>query len=84
MDWSGVDYCDDFNQLFGLSFWRHPFTAEDPLVTKWCNATFLQTCSDEQTHLHLGWPEGEYIINKYIFFDETTPLTIYMHEKYNT
>ncbi len=22
--------------------WRHPFTAEDPLVSKWCNATFLQ------------------------------------------
>ncbi len=29
-------------QLFGLSFWRHPFTAEDPLVSKWCKATFLQ------------------------------------------
>ncbi len=28
--------------LFGLSFWRHPFTAEDPLVSKWCNANFLQ------------------------------------------
>ncbi len=22
-----VDYCDVFYQLFGLSFWRHPFTA---------------------------------------------------------
>ncbi len=31
-----------FYQLFGLSFWRHPFTAEDPLLSKWCNATFLQ------------------------------------------
>ncbi len=29
-----MDYCD--------SFWRHPFTAEDPLLSKWCNATFLQ------------------------------------------
>ncbi len=29
-------------QLFGLSFWWHPFTAEDPLVSKWCNVTFLQ------------------------------------------
>ncbi len=51
MDWGGMDYlwiilfwC--FCQLFGLSFWRHPFTAEDPLVSKWCNATFLQICSD--------------------------------------
>ncbi len=39
-DWSGVDYCG-FYQLFGLSFWRHPFTAEDLWVSKWCNATFL-------------------------------------------
>ncbi len=41
MDWSGVDYCDVY-QLSGLSFWRHPFTAADPLLSKWCNATFLQ------------------------------------------
>ncbi len=31
-----------FYQLFGLSFWRHPFTAEDPLVRKWCNDELLQ------------------------------------------
>ncbi len=36
----GLLWC--FYQLFGLSFWRHPFTAEDPLVSKWWNATFLQ------------------------------------------
>ncbi len=34
----GLLWC--FYQLFGLSFWRHPFTAEHPLVSKWCNATF--------------------------------------------
>ncbi len=39
-----------FYQLFGLSFWWHPFTAEDPLVSKWCNPTFLQICSDEETN----------------------------------
>ncbi len=39
-----------FYQLFGLSFWRHPFTAEDPLVSKWCTATFLQICFDEETN----------------------------------
>ncbi len=32
-----------FYQLFGLSFWWHPFTAEHPLLRQWCNATFLQT-----------------------------------------
>ncbi len=24
-----------FYQLFGLSFWRHPFTAEEPLMMQW-------------------------------------------------
>ncbi len=37
--------------LYGLSFWRHPFTAEDPLVSKWCNAKFFKICSDEQKNL---------------------------------
>ncbi len=36
----GLLWC--FYQLFGLSFWRHPFTAEHPLMSKWWNATFLQ------------------------------------------
>ncbi len=36
----GLLWC--FYQLFGLSFWRHPFTAEDPLVSKWWNATVSQ------------------------------------------
>ncbi len=35
-----------FYQLFGLSFWRHPFTAEHPLVSKWCIAKFLQICEE--------------------------------------
>ncbi len=37
-----------FYQLFGLSFWWHPFTAEHPLVSKRFNAKFLQVCSDEE------------------------------------
>ncbi len=36
----GLLWC--FYQLFGLSFSRHPFTAEDSLLSKWCNDTFLQ------------------------------------------
>ncbi len=36
LEWCGLLWC--FYQLFGLSYWRHPFTAQDPLVSKWCNA----------------------------------------------
>ncbi len=67
--WTGVVWCGllwCFYQLFGLSFWRHPFTPEDPLVSMQCNAKFLQICSDEkQTYLRHGWPEGEDILSKY-------------------
>ncbi len=40
-----VDYFDVLD-----SFYWHPFTAEDPLVSKWCNATFLQIRSNEETN----------------------------------
>ncbi len=36
----GLLWC--FYQVFRLSFWWHPFTAEDPLLSKWCYDTFLQ------------------------------------------
>ncbi len=40
-DWTVVDYCDVFISCLD-SFWRHPFTAEDPLMSKRCDTTFLQ------------------------------------------
>ncbi len=41
----GLLWC--FYQLFGLSFWWHPFAAEDTLVSKWIVFTtyFTNTCS---------------------------------------
>ncbi len=69
----GLLWC--FYQLFGLSFWRHPFTAEDPLVSKWCNAKSLQICSDEETNPSTSWMTWEcvkfhiwvkYSFNKYL------------------
>ncbi len=67
MDWSGVDYWDVFYQLFGLSFWRHPFTADDPFLSKWCNATFLQI-----------WWRNKLIVWGWVHFQQmfrwTTPL----------
>ncbi len=73
----GLEFCGllwvwCFNQLFELSFWRHPFTVEDPLVSKWCNATFVQICSYEETNSSTsGWHDGEFI---FIFFGWTITL----------
>ncbi len=39
VNWWTVDYCDVFIRL---SFWRHPFTAEHPLMRHCCRDTFLQ------------------------------------------
>ncbi len=40
-------------------------------VSKWWNATFSKSALlKKQTHLHLGWPEGEYIFSKFSFLGE--------------
>ncbi len=44
-----VDYFDVFISCLDSFYW-HTFTAEDPLVSKWCNATFLQIRSNEETN----------------------------------
>ncbi len=49
----GLLWC--FYQLFGLSFWRHPFTAEDPFVSKWCNATVLQSVPMKKQNSSTSW-----------------------------
>ncbi len=53
LEWCGLLWC--FYQLFEISFWRHPFTAEDTLMSKWCNAKFLQMCSDAETNSSIYW-----------------------------
>ncbi len=55
-----VDYCDVFYELFRLSFWRYPLTADDPLVS---NDVMLihpiiypkSVSIKKKTNLHLGW-----------------------------
>ncbi len=76
MDWSVVDYCDVFNQLFGLSFWRHPFTAEHPLLSKWCNATFLQIGFSEEV-TNSSWSQKVLMHGFSIFEDEYIPLNLF-------
>ncbi len=43
-----------FYQLFGISFWWHTFTEENPLVSKWYNAKFKSVPVKKQTPLYLG------------------------------
>ncbi len=40
-----------FYQLFKLSFWRHPFTAEDTLVRK----QSFKICSNKETNSSTSW-----------------------------
>ncbi len=51
------------------SFWRHPFTSEDPSVSKWCKCYISPNLFRWRNKLKLGWPEGEYIYQLiFIFF----------------
>ncbi len=75
----GLLWC--FYQLFGLSFWRHPFTAEHPLLSKWCNDTFLQIwwrnkliyildglmVSTFTANVHFGWTIHLNLVGRVIF-----------------
>ncbi len=78
LEWCGlrVDYCDVFYQMFGLPFWRHPFT-----VNNWWanNTTFLQICSDEETNLHIGCPWCWVHFQLYLFIWWTIPLRVLMY-----
>ncbi len=41
---------------------RHLFTADDPLVTKWCNAKFIQICSDDKTNSSTSWMSEKWVL----------------------
>ncbi len=47
-----VDYCDVFSSCLH-SFWRHPFTAEDTLMSKWCNAMLHLSRSDDDKLIYI-------------------------------
>ncbi len=82
LEWCGLLWC--FYQLFGLSFWRHPFTAVDPLVSNWCNATFLQICFDEKTNSFISWMDwGSMHVKRIIFLGGwTIPLKANSHHSH--
>ncbi len=51
------------------SFWRHPFTAYDSLVSKWCNNNLLQIFSDDKFKLiySTSWVASGWIWSIYFF-----------------
>ncbi len=62
----GLDYCDVFNQLFGLSFWRHPFTEENGSLgavrmREWATDEMLNFSKSVcwRNKLIYEWPEGQ-------------------------
>ncbi len=65
-----MDYCD---QLFLSAVWTHSDGTHSLQRVQWCASDAMLHFSKsfkKQTPLHLGWPEGEYIVSKYIFLDE--------------
>ncbi len=58
----GLLWC--YYQLFGLSFWRHPFTT----MSKWRDATFFQICSDEETNSFTSYMARGRVHFQQIFF----------------
>ncbi len=69
--WTGVVwFIVMFYQLFGLSFWRHPFTAEDPTTSDVMLHFSKSVQKKKPNHLHPWWPEGEYIFSIFSFLSE--------------
>ncbi len=69
-----LSQCFFIRYQFGLSFWRHPFSAENPFVSKWCNTKFLQICSDKETNS--SWKAwGLVHFQQILIFAWTIPLT---------
>ncbi len=70
MGWSRVDYLLIIEMIlsaFRTAFRRHPFTAEDPLVSKRCNAKFLNISLDEETNSATSWMAWGWIHFQQIF-----------------
>ncbi len=51
-----VDYCDVFISCLNSNFWRHPFTAEYPMVSKWFEeVNFSKSISNKETNSSTSW-----------------------------
>ncbi len=57
---SHSDGTHSLQSIHWLSFWRHPFTAEHPLLRH-----ISPNLMKKQTHPNLGWHEGESVISNF-------------------
>ncbi len=76
----GLLWC--FYQLFGLSFWRHPFTPEDPLLSKWCNTrvNFSKSVLMQKHLIYILYGLREYIFHfPFLHFLGELFLQCFMH-----
>ncbi len=61
--------------FYQTSFWRHPFTAEHPLLRHWCDATFLQIRRRNKLNYILDDPRVNTCSVNLHFLGQTIPLT---------
>ncbi len=68
-----VDYCDVFISCLNSNFWRHPFTAEYPMVSKWFEeVNFSKSISNKETNSSTSWMALRWV---HFFLSWTIPLT---------
>ncbi len=76
MDWSGVDYSDDFISCLD----SHSDGTHSLQRIHWASYVMLHffksVSMKKQTRLHLGWPESEEIFRSNIFWGWTIPLIL--------
>ncbi len=64
-----------FYQLFGLSFWRHPFTAEDPLESDVMQFFSKSVLMKKQTNLGQNEVKGLLHPKRKIVINHFTPMS---------
>ncbi len=62
IDWNHAEYCAVLSALWGSAVCQ-PFTADDPLVSKWCNAKLLQIYSNEELNSSTSFFQQHFQLN---------------------
>ncbi len=83
LKWCGLLWC--FYQLFGLSFWRHPFTAEHPLLRQWDTDEVLQIWWRKKLiYISDGLRESKYLANVHFWVNYSFKYTSEVNHSWNS